>query len=141
MSDLSITATDVLPTGATRPNFPNKLIRFGETVAAGMPAYQKSSDLKYYKAIANDTAEKAGSVDIVFVVAGGAVNQWGLGQTGGQVTINTGTVGDEIVVSPATAGKCAPVGDLGSGNQFTSLGQITATGILTLDIEVKVAKA
>lgn len=115
MADLTITAANVLKgTGAIIST-----ANAGETITQGQPVYINSSDKEAYRADADASLAAAAAVGI-------ALNSASNGQpikyqTGGTITLGTGTEGVVYCVS-ATAGGIAPVSDLTTGDYVTILG-------------------
>lgn len=133
MSDLSITATQVVAgTGASVI----KTGVYGETVTAGQCVYQKSTDSKWYKAVATSggTAEQSGyGVSFGVALVGGAANQPAYVQTGGPITIGaTVAAGVWYYVSQTAAGGIGPVADLGSGDFVTIIGYGLTTSTMQI---------
>lgn len=132
-ADLTITGTGVAPvvTG-TRPTFANKVVQLGANCTGGQLLYLKS-DGKWYLAIATGTAEQAGKAGLMVAASAGNSGQWVVAVGPGAITIGTGSIGVLYAVSPHNAGGIAPYADLASGNQVNIVGQVTATGVLTLN--------
>lgn len=117
MADLVITASQVVPSTNARFQTGDA----GEALTAGMPAYRKTADRKWYKADADavDSAEAAG-----IVVCDAAAGQRVFVQDDGDLVLGAAAapVAGETYVVSATAGKIAPIADLASGDYVTHLG-------------------
>lgn len=130
MADISQTAANVAIGASTTPT---KRVQFGEAVTQGMPVYL-STDAKWYKTDANDTAAKAVAGGIVLTPA--STNGYGLiatpSETPGTSLVNLGatlTAGAIYCVS-ANLGGIAPEADIGSGHYLTILGVAATTSLL-----------
>lgn len=137
MADLSQTAANVAIGASTTPH---KIVQYGESVTQGMPLYKSTSDGKYYKADANDTAAKA--IAACIAITPGSADGYGLaafpGTSPGQSLVNLGAtlaVGTVYAVS-ATVGAICPIADLTSTQYITTLGVATTTALLDLRIVV-----
>lgn len=137
MADLSITAANVGPKGTT---LRIEIVQVGEAVTEGQPAYQSTTDDKYYQTDANASQEKARAVGI-FMSAASTDGYAILGKFG---PINLGatlTVGETYVVS-GTKGGIAPLADVTTGWYVTILGVASSASQLDLNIRVsEVARA
>jgi hypothetical protein len=117
MADLTLTTSQVLP--STDARFQSG--EAGEALTAGMPAYKKPSDSKWYKGDADalETA-LAGGITVCDAGAGQRV----IVQDDGDLVLGAGAapvVGETYVLS-ATAGKICPIADLTTGKYVTHLG-------------------
>ena len=109
------------------------VVRYGETVTAGMPVYKKTSDSEYYKADANNTSAEALCAGIALV--GGVDNGYGVIVTSGEMDLGaTLTVGAQYLVSD-TAGGIYPQADVSTGDFISSLGVTVATGKFIVNIK------
>lgn len=88
------------------------LVRAGEAITQGQPVYLSTTDGKYYRADANDSA-KYNATAIALTPA--ATDEYFLIQTAGQMNLGaTLTTGSVYVVS-ANVGAIAPVADIATG--------------------------
>jgi len=132
MADLSQTPANVqtLEVNSNLISF----VKYGETIAQGQPVYQKSADNEYYKAQADNVDESAA---YGIALTPGEDGEWGFVQREGDIDVGaTLTVGETYVVSAATAGGIAPVGDLTTGNYVTILGPAVTASKLRLNISI-----
>jgi len=130
MTDVSITAANVVPTGT----YAKSIVTYGETITAGQSLYLKASDGKYWKTQCDGTAEEAAAGGIALV--GGGANQLGVLLTSGTLTIGgTLVAGRHYAVSRAAGGIC-PESDLVSTDKVTILGLATTTAIINVNINV-----
>lgn len=137
MADISITAANV---AIGSQNTPTKVVQFGEAVTQGQAVYQSTTDSKYYKSDANDTASKAIAAGIALTPV--ATNGYGLiavpVSSPGRSLVNLGatlTVGQVYVVS-VTPGGIAPYADLTTGHYVTILGVAQTTSLLDFQVIV-----
>lgn len=95
----------------------------GEAFAAGAAVYQKSTDLKWYKAQSDGTTEEAGSVDlgVALATADAAGARVSVAKTGAVVALGTGAAGTFYAIG-RTAGAIIPVADLASTDKATMVG-------------------
>lgn len=123
MSDISITATSVLPTGTT-------LLEHGiagASVTAGQPVYKEASTGKF-KLSDNDnaTAEVRGVYGVAMHAAG-AGQPLAVALPGSDITLNAVlTAGVDYYLS-ATAGGICPIADVTSGHDPVRVGYATST--------------
>jgi hypothetical protein len=137
MADISITAANVALGSLT---VPTRIVQYGEAVTQSQPLY-RSTDGKWYKCDANDTAAKAVCGGVV--ITPGAANGYGVialpGTSPGQSLIIIGgtlSVGMQYAVS-TNAGGIRPITDAGSTEFITTIG--TAISTTVLDFVVTVA--
>ncbi len=136
MSELSITAANVLPT-ATTALVGTKLA--GGAITAGMGVYYKASDDKFYAAQSDGSLLEASTVGV-------ALNSAAAGQyvTVGRESV---TIGATVVVgtqyfTSQTAGGIGIATDVASTNYVTPLGVAdTATTILVRPTPTGIIKA
>jgi hypothetical protein len=127
MAALTITAANVsLDSGAHDTD-----CIAGEAFNAGAAVYQKASDLKWYKAQCDGTAEEAGSVDsgLALFTASGAGARGAVAKNGAIVSIGSAACAAGIpYFAGATAGNLNVIGDLVSTNLSTlfAIGQSTS---------------
>lgn len=136
MADLSITAANVHVHGSSTQI---RTVQFGETMTAGMSAYLKSSDQKFWKADANGSIATAEAKGVVLV--GAAADAYGVIVEKGLMDVGaTLTVGVPYIVSTA-AGAIAPAPDWAgyTGSWQNHLGYATATD--TLDVQPRLTGA
>lgn len=129
MTDISITAADVIPSNGARTIEGVS----GGTITAGQVVYLDTATNTYKLADADDTAAKA-------VVAGIALNAASAGQPVTiqvQGTIDPGgtVVVGEIYVLSGNAGGIAPEGDLASGDYVSIIGVGTTAALISLFIK------
>lgn len=132
MTDLAITATQVLPGTADSATFKNGTA--GAAVTAGQPVYKDSTTGKYHPADANASAITSVVEGIALHAA--AADQPLKIQTGDDITLGAAasmTVGGVYVLS-ATAGGIAPVADLATGHRVSILGVAKTAAVLSLRI-------
>lgn len=131
MTDISITAANVLPGSDARVRFGN----FGATVTQGQVVYLDSADGEFKLADA-DSATDGVRVPIGIALNAGSDGQPGAVQTSGQITIGaTLTPGTAYYLSPV-AGGIAPLADVGVGDDYVLLGLAISASVLKLDIQV-----
>ena len=108
MADLSQTPANV----KSGTSAITQVVQAGEAVSAGMPVYLKSTDGKYYKTDANDSAK----YDVKGVaLCGAGVDGYFVIQIGGQMNLGATTAAGLIYIVSATAGAIAPHTDLAAG--------------------------
>lgn len=123
MADFSITASQV-----TRVSGIEKIGTAGEALTAGQAIYLKSTDNRFWKSLANGTAEQQ-------VCAGIVLHNAAAGQPiryldNGVLTLTTGTVGiagDAVIMSGVTAGNICPHSDAVAGWRENILGFMDTT--------------
>lgn len=128
MPDLTITATQVLPTDSTETD--SGIL--GVTATAGQLVYR--SDNKLLLADANLSPDAADTIGLL--LNGGGPGQTAQIATGGDVIVGAGaapTRGTFYVLS-ATAGGIAPAADLAAGWYRTFVGCGNDNNIITLNI-------
>lgn len=124
MADISQTAANV----AASSNTVVTLAQVGEAVTQGQPGYLNTSDNKYYRADANDTAAKA-NASVIFLTPA-STDGYSLIATDGYVNLGaTLTVGQIYVVS-TNVGAIAPYSDLSTGHYVTILGVAITAALL-----------
>ncbi len=98
----------------------------GEAFTAGMMVYLKSTDLKWYKAQCDGTAEEAGSggIGMALFTADAAGARGSIARPGAIVTVAASglTVGIPYWIGNA-AGALDPLADLGTTDKITFAGQ------------------
>lgn len=125
---LSISGLDVV-----QQSGPRQAGVAGEAITAGQLLYQKSEDLKFYKAQADGTAEEA-------TVAGISLNGAGTGQPiyyaeTGVVRLGSGFDAGQVIVAGATAGSLYTASELAEGDLVTVVGIMDAAD-LTINLIV-----
>lgn len=134
MADLTITPADVERAGNTGTY---RAVQFGEAINAGQAVYQSSTDQKYYKTDANDSAKPANTGQAAIAVSSGAADQQGVIARGNAI-INLGTgvmtAGTVLVLSSANAGGIAPSVDLAVGAELTIVGYAQTDALLNLTL-------
>lgn len=129
MSDLSITAANVLPgTDAAM-----KHGWAGETITAGQTVYKKASDGKYYKADNNAGTSEARTPKGV-ALNGASAGQPITIQESGDITIGATLTAGTAYFQSGTAGGICAAADLTTGMYPTSLGIAKSTTVLDLNI-------
>jgi hypothetical protein len=108
-------------------------IKYGGTIAAGVPLYQDPADLEYKPAAAN-AAATAGVTHISLTP--GVDGGYGVGVKSGNVIFvgATMTTGLSYYLAPAT-GQIVPEGDVTAGSIVTRLGTAVSATELKLNIE------
>lgn len=132
MADLTITATQVLPTTSTRYS----IVKVGEAVTHGQPLYKKASDGLYYKADAD--AEASAAAEGVAMSEAVASGQPIVMAVSGDITLGAGAApaaATEYYVSPTAGGLC-PEADVLSGDYLTRIGYGIGSNQIRLDIKV-----
>jgi hypothetical protein len=127
MADLTITATSVIPGAAA-------VLEqgiFGETITAGQPVYKAAATQKWMKAD-TDSATAEVRVATAIAVTGGAVNQYGLVQKSGSITIGATLSAGVAYYLSGTAGGICPVADVAAGDYTQIIGLATSTTVLKL---------
>jgi hypothetical protein len=130
MANITITASGVLPTTTTTTDSGIA----GETVTAGAPLYQKSSDSNYLWQCDADLSQEAANCKGI-ALHGATRGQPIRYATGGDLTLPTMVQG--VVYCPsATAGAICPYNDVDTGTTLyaTILGVASSTTNLKLAI-------
>lgn len=129
MSDVTVTAANVKPVGAT-----GNLTRvvYGATVTQGQPVYSDASDSNEYKPADADASASAVATGIA--ITPGGDGEYGLIATTGQINIGGTLTQGQVYVVSTNAGGVAPYSDLGSGDYVTILGVASSSSVLDLDI-------
>jgi len=143
MADLSQTAANVK---IGSQDTPTRLVQYGEAVTQGQPLYRNTTDGKYYRCDANDTAAKA--VVAAIALTPGGVDEWGLAALPSNVPsrslVNLGAtlaVGTHYGVS-ATVGAIAPIADIISTQFPAVIGVAVSASLLDFQPSIStVAKA
>lgn len=128
MADLAQTPANVLAATDAK----TEVVTFGATVVAGDALYRDAEDDDKYK-LARANATGTAAIDGI-ALCGGADGQPGViakPASGGSIDLGgTLTVGETYVLSAATAGKFAPIGDLASTNYPVIAGTATTASNL-----------
>lgn len=137
MADLSQTAANVAIGASTTKT---RVVQFGESATQGQPLYVSTTDSKYYRCDANDTAAKAVAAAIALTPA--TTNGYGLvalpATEAGQSLVNLGatlTVGTVYGVS-ASVGAICPIADITSTQYVTVIGVATTAALLDFQVVV-----
>lgn len=138
MADLSITTTTVIP--GANPVFTSQLGLppiFAETCSNGMPVYFDATLGKWWKGINTITQDSDLNYQYTvsgIVVAGGALNQRGVIQVGGQLFIGaTVVLGLEYYLSANFGGICT-ISGVASGHRSVRLCYADSTTSVILGI-------
>lgn len=128
MADLTVTASNVAP----QTGYKSRQGIAGEAIDAGECVYIDTADSDKIKLADNGAVATA-------VVAGIAVNSAAAGNEvsymySGTVDIGSGVGKGEVYVVSATAGKIAPVADLGTTEYLSILCYGSTTAQLTINI-------
>lgn len=121
MADIAVTPASVAP-GASSTQIQGIA---GETITAGMAVYQKSTDSKWYKALASGTAQQSGNgVTYGIALTGSSAGQPIVVDTSDPngIAIGGTTVVGTLYCVSATAGGICPWVDLVATNYVTVLG-------------------
>lgn len=111
-----------------------KLVKYGATIAAGVPVYLDAATQEYMPADANASAVAAAATGIT--ITPGVDGGYGyIAYAGGIVLVGTTMVVGETYYVGATAGQIIPGGDLTTGYYVTRLGTASSTTQLDLSIE------
>lgn len=110
-------------------------VKYGATIAAGVPVYLDSADSEHKPTDANLSAATASVKGIT--ITPGIDAGYGLIATKGSIILvgTTMAVGTTYYCGP-TAGEIIPEADLGTGDYVTRLGTAATTTQLDLDIRV-----
>lgn len=130
MTDLVITATAVVA-GSDANTVAGT---FGETVAAGQLVYKSSSTHKFMLADA-DSATPEARTALGMALNGGALNQPGVVQKSGDVTLNAALTANVAYYLSGTAGGLCPIADVGSGEYLCLIGIAKSTTVLDIAIQ------
>lgn len=122
--------TAVRPTATTK----HKLVKYGATIAAGVPVYLDAATQKYFPADANLSALSAAAVGVA--ITPGVDNGYGYIAIDEPIELVGATmvVGETYYVH-ATAGQIIPASDLTTGYYVTRLG--TASTATQLDLSIQ----
>lgn len=122
--------TAVRPTVSTK----HKLVKYGATIAAGIPVYLDVLSQKYLPADSNASAVAAGASGITITPS--VDNGYGYIAIDEPIVLVGATmaVGETYYVG-ATAGQIIPSADLATGDFVTRLGTAAATNQLNLSIQ------
>lgn len=129
MTTLTITAANVVPVAGAHNIVSGQLDVAGETVTAGGSAYKSSTDGKWYKADANDTAAKA---ECLGVFANSASTNQPVTVVTGRVAYGAILEAGKIYVVSNTAGGIDPVDDLGTSAYTTVVGYGLSTTVMNV---------
>lgn len=111
-----------------------KLVKYGATIAAGVPVYLDAPTQEYMPADANASATAAAATGIT--VTPGVDGGYGyIAHIGGIVLVGTTMVVGETYYVDATAGQIIPGSDLTTGYFVTRLGTASSTTQLELSIQ------
>lgn len=137
MADISVTAASVALGSQTTPT---RVVQYGEAVTQGQPVYRNTTDGKWYRCDANDTATKAVVGGIA--ITPGATDAYGIialpGTSAGQSIVNLGAtlaVGMTYAIS-TTVGGIRPITDAGSTEFVSTIGVATTTALLDFQVTV-----
>ncbi len=117
MSDLSITAANVLPGADAQVEHSY----FGASVTAGQVVYNDTADNEKKLADANSATAIVRKVHGI-ALNGGSDGQPAAVQRGGTITIGATVVVGKVYVLSATPGGIAPIDDLATGHYVTVIG-------------------
>lgn len=122
--------TAVRPTVDTK----HKLVKYGATIAAGVPVYLDATTQKYLATDANASAAAAAAVGIT--ITPGVLDGYGyIAIKDPIILVGTTMVVGETYYVDATAGQIIPGSDLTTGYYVTRLGTASTTTQLDLAIE------
>lgn len=123
MADLTITATDVVPSAGARI----KTVTAGATVTRGMPVYKDTGDNNEYKPTDANGVAPANTIDGIALADADDGQSLPICQKDDALAIGS-TVGiGDVYVASATPGGIAPVADAASGWFVTIVGVAVST--------------
>lgn len=111
-----------------------EVVQGGEAITQGMPVYQQTANLKYFKADANASQAAAAASAIALTACDADESYFVIAKTGTEVDLGaTLTVGETYIVG-AVAGEINPIGDAATGWYPCILGIARTASAIPLDI-------
>ena len=132
MADLTQTAANV---GLAAASGPLEVVQAGGTVTQGNSVYLKSSDGKYWRTDADESAAAAAAKGIAMTAAV-ADGYFAIAKDGDTVNLGATLVVAETYIVSDTAGGIKPVADLTTGDYMTKLGVAATASSMLIKIDI-----